>query len=93
MGAVYWAFYRSNTAFVVVWAGWYTMSAVAALVFSLLRNIKRSYVYLMVINILLTVLYVCLLLFLTSSVFVAGLVTAILLMLGIGAVPIAYNNL
>jgi hypothetical protein len=93
VGAIYWIFYRNDTIYLVIWSAWYLLAAVGMLIFSLLRNIKRSYVYLMVVNILLTVLYVCVLLFLTTSVFVAGLVTAILLMLGLGAVPVAYNSL
>ena len=91
VGAVYWAFYRADTVYVAIWAFWYLLCSVAFLVFSVVRNIKKNYIYLMAINIILTVIYLCVILFLTISAYVAGLVTAILFMLGVGSVPIAYN--
>jgi hypothetical protein len=45
------------------------------------------------INIVLTAAFICLLLFLTVQIFPAILVTIIILLLAVGAVPVAYNHL
>jgi hypothetical protein len=92
-GVVYWCFYRESTVFAMIWCGWYILCLLAMVIQGALRNIKRTYIYLLVLNILLTMVFVCLLLFLTVSVFPATLVTVILVMLSVGAVPIAYSNL
>ena len=47
----------------------------------------------MVVNIALTMVYMCVMLYLTIQVFSATLVTVILLLLAIGSIPIAYSNL
>jgi hypothetical protein len=44
-------------------------------------------------NITLTAVFVCLLLFFTVEIFIATLVTIVLFLLAVGAVPVAYNHL
>jgi hypothetical protein len=62
-------------------------------VLGLLRNIKRTYIYLLLANIALTAVFICILLFATQPPFPAALATLVLCLLAIGAVPVAYNNL
>ena len=92
-GATYWAFYRSNTGYVMFWSGWYILSSVAMIIYGLLRNMKKTYVYIIAINILVTMIYICVLLFFTVSLISAGFVTIILFLLSVGAVPVAYNSI
>ena len=44
-------------------------------------------------NITLTAVFICLLLFFTVQLFIATLVTIVLFLLVVGAVPVAYNHL
>ena len=90
---IYWCFYRQYTAYALIWAGIYILVSGAAVAYGLFRNIKRGVVYMMLVNIGLTGVFVCLLLFMTVEVFQAALVTLVLCLLAIGAVPVAYNHL
>ena len=77
----------------MIWAAFYMLVAVVMIIQGCLRNIKRAYIYVMVANLFLTIAYLCIILYLTIQVFVATLVTAVLLLLAVGAIPIAYSNL
>ena len=77
----------------MIWAAWYMLCGVTAVVICLFRNIHRTYIYVMLTNIALTIIFICVLLFFTVGIFVAALVTVILVMLSIGAIPIAYSHL
>ena len=77
----------------MIWSGFYILMAVVMVIQGCLRNIKRAYIYLMVVNIFLTIVFLCVILYFTIQVFEATLVTVILLLLAIGSIPIAYSNL
>ena len=92
-GAVYWAVYRQDTVYVMVWSIFYILVALAMIIQGFLRNIKRTYIYIMTVNIFLTMVFICVILYLTVQVFTATLVTVILVLLSVGAIPIAYSTL
>lgn len=77
----------------MIWAGWYILCLGALIVLGLFRNISKNYIYLLIGNLAATIIFICVLLFITVSVVPATLVTLILGMLAIGAVPVAYNTL
>jgi hypothetical protein len=90
-GIVYWCFYRKETAFVMVWSGWYILCGGALIIIGLFRNIHKNYIYLLIGNIAATIVFICVLLFFTVEVVFAALVTVVLCMLAVGAIPVAYN--
>lgn len=93
LGIVYWIFYRDHTVYVMAWSGWYIIVGAACITMGFARNIDKKYIYLLIANVAATIVFVCTILFLTIETFMAVLVTAILLMLSLGSVPIAYNNI
>lgn len=93
IGIIYWCFYKDNTAYALIWAALYIFCSGAAVAYGLFRNIKKTVIYMILVNIILTGVFVCLLLFLTVSIFPAALVTMMLFLLAVGAVPVAYNHL
>jgi len=92
-GAVYWAIYRQDTVYVMAWAIFYIIVGVAMVIQGFLRNIKRPYIYVMTVNIFVTMAFICIILFLTVHFYVATVVTVILVLLSVGAIPIAYSTL
>lgn len=77
----------------MAWSGWYIIVGAACITMGFARNIDKKYIYLLIANVAATIVFVCTILFLTIETFMAVLVTAILLMLSLGSVPIAYNNI
>ena len=77
----------------MVWSGLYIVATTAMLAEGLLRNIQRSYIYLLMLNIGLTIVFICLILYLTIEVFPATIVTTGIILLVVGCIPVAYNNL
>ena len=77
----------------MIWSCFYIIVAVATVIQGFLRNIKRPYIYVMAANIFLTMTYICVVLYMTVQVFTASVVTVILVLLSVGAIPIAYSTL
>lgn len=77
----------------MIWSGWYILCLGALIVIGLFRNIHKNYIYLLIGNLAATIVFICILLYMTVSIIPATLVTLILGMLAIGAIPVAYNTL
>lgn len=92
-GLIYWGFYRSYTTYAVVWSGWHILCTAGVLSLGLARGIKKQCIYQLLASITLTAVYICAMLFATVSSLAATIVTVVIVMLAIGAVPIAYNQL
>ncbi len=92
-GIIYWSFYRIFTTYAVVWSGWYILCTASVLVLGLARGIKKSYVYQLLAIITLTAIFICIILYATVSALAATIVTVVICLIAIAAVPIAYNKL
>lgn len=77
----------------MVWAGIYILTLAAIMVMAIAKLIQKKYVYWLIINVSLTLLFVCVFLGLTQKPYIAGIVSIVVFMVCVGAIPVVHLRL
>lgn len=74
----------------MVWAGFYISTLVSMLALGITKKIKKQLIYWLLLNIAMTIVFICVFLGFTAPVLLAVIVSVVLFLLCIAAIPIAY---
>ena len=77
----------------MLWAFIYVVQLATLLVYGVIKSISKSLKYWLILNIVLTFVFVCVFLGLTSDPLAAIIVSVLIFMSCVGAVPVAYQNI
>lgn len=91
IAVVYWCFYYNELVFTMLWAAGYVGAAVGLVVYAVAKKVRKQLIYWLLFNIAMTLLFICLFLGFTQPPIDAGLVSILITMACVGAIPIAYS--
>jgi len=74
----------------MLWAAIYIIFTASMLGYGILKSMKKQYIYLLILNISLTLCFICIFLGCTVQPIIAIVVSIILAIACVGAIPIAY---
>lgn len=90
MGVIFWSALNSEITYAMVWAAVYILGLSGMLSFGVVKKIEKSLIYWLVLNVGLTICFICIFLGFTVPPIIAIIVSVVLFLACLGAVPVAY---
>jgi len=77
----------------MVWAVLHIFAFSIMLSYGIAKKIEKKLVYILILNVFLTVCFICIFLALTNDAIVAIIVSITLFMICVGAIPVAFQHI
>lgn len=90
LGVVYWSAYHSEVFYAMIWSGVNIFGLAAMLAYGITKKIEKSLIYWLVANLALTIFFICIFLGFTVPAINAIIVSVILCLACVGAIPVAF---
>jgi hypothetical protein len=90
LGVVYWSAYHEEVTYAMVWGGLNILGLGAMLAYGITKKIEETLIYWLIANLGLTILFICIFLGFTVPPLAAIVVSVVLFLACIGAVPVAF---